>query len=62
MTVKKLIRGDADLATIAHYISRGQRLEDLVNATPLELKFYRIAWELELEYIKEALSSGEQKR
>lgn len=56
--LKKLIRGDGDLSAIAHYVSKGQNLRELINMTPLEWAFLRAAWELELEYIKEAMVSG----
>ena len=46
---KKLIRGDADLAVIAHYINRGQRLDDLLALTTTERLFFLAAWELEAE-------------
>lgn len=48
------------MATIAHFASRGQPLNDLVKMSPLELAFLRIGWELELEYMREMFGSGKQ--
>lgn len=38
-------------------------MNELLNLTPLEKLFYRVAWELEMELIETVVSSiGEQKR
>ena len=46
---KKLIKGDADLAVIAHYLNRGHSLEELLGMTFLERMFLLAAWELEVD-------------
>lgn len=37
------------MAVIAHYINRGQRLDDLLALTTVERLFFLAAWELEAE-------------
>ena len=59
---KKLIRGDADLATIAHFVTQGYPLRELVSLRPMELAFLRCAWMLELEYVEEAFTRGNKNR
>nr|DAV21327.1 MAG TPA: hypothetical protein [Caudoviricetes sp.] len=34
----------------------------MVELRPGELRFLRVAWELELDYMREALSIGNEKR
>lgn len=40
---------------IAHFLSRGHTLEEMTGLSPMELRFYRIAWELEAEYMAKLL-------
>ncbi len=40
---------------IAHYLSKGHSLEELVNLKTSERLFYQAAWEVELEYIEKIM-------
>ena len=40
---------------IAHYLSKGHTLEELVNLSPSERLFFQAAWEIELDYIQKVM-------
>lgn len=40
---------------IAHFLSKGHTLEEMVNLTPTERLFYQAAWEIELEYLEKVM-------
>lgn len=40
---------------IAHYLSKGHSLEEMVNLSAGERLFYQAAWEVELEYMEKMM-------
>jgi len=40
---------------IAHYLSKGHSLEELVNLSTSERLFFQAAWEVELEYLEKVM-------
>lgn len=40
---------------IAHFLSKGHSLDELVNLSPTEKLFFQAAWEIELDYIQKML-------
>ena len=49
------------MSVIAHYLSKGHALDEMVNLSRAELLFYQASWEIELEYITKIMGEVNDK-
>lgn len=49
------------MSVIAHYLSKGHTLDEMVNLSMSERLFYQASWEVELEYMTQIMGEVNEK-